>query len=296
MAISTRQLEYFLVTAELGTMTAAAAELFVSQSAISLSISQLEADLGIDLFVRSNPRQLHLSVAGQELLADARRLLSDFRELEDNAQAQGSVERGRLFIGWYQTLGPRLLPGVIEAFEKRYPDVTVHITEGGTTELCAALHQGSIELAVLYDLDIDQSLDTISLMEARPYVLVSPDHELAQLDTISMADLAPHDMILYAPPGEYYLSLLKSHGVNPRVKYRFNNYETVRSFTARGLGYSVLHQRQPVNASYEGRELTLREFSDDVPNLGIFLATRHRARLTRRAQAFIEQTKAEFRD
>ncbi|MFD9950581.1 LysR family transcriptional regulator [Nonomuraea sp. NPDC059023] len=294
MTVTMRQLQYFVVCAELGTMSAAAQELHVSQSAISLGVAQLEARLEVDLLVRNHARRLQLTPAGRELLVEARQLLSDMNEMIDRTRAQSRTASGRLTVGCYQTLGPMLLPPVVEGFEAARPDVELHVREGGAADLCEALTSGELETAMLYDLDVIDGVTSFPLTTVRPYVLLSPNHPLAAHETLSVAQLQHEDMILYNPPGDYYLGLLKEHNAAPRVRYRFDNYETVRSFAARGLGYTLLHQRQSIEASYEGRPLTVRELREDLPTLQVVLCVRQNARLTARTRAFIEFTRAMF--
>lgn len=296
MDFTLRKLSYFVAAAETGTMTDAAKRLFVSQSAISVAIAELEQHLGAQLLLRQNPRRLALTRAGRTLLVDARRLIADAEELRANASAEGTSVSGRLAVGCYLTLSPFVLPRVIEGFEGAYPDVSLEIAEGWTDDLAAALSNGDLEMAILYDLDLPDGLETIELATVAPYVLVAPEHPLARRKKVSMKALANQDLILFAPPGSYYLSLLRANGVVPRVRYRSGNFETVRSLTARGMGFALLHQRPGVEGSYEGRPLRILEFSDAVPRLRMVVATLTGHRLTRRAETFVQYCRSVFRD
>ncbi|WP_033288862.1 LysR family transcriptional regulator [Amycolatopsis jejuensis] len=294
MDLTLKQLEYFIATVEAGTMTAAAKKCFVSQSAISLAVSELERGLGVQLIIRQNPRRLALTQAGRRLLADARQVLSGIEEMQWAARTEGETIAGTLKLGCYRTLGPFVLPPLIEGFEVQHPDVKVDLLEDGTDELCERLASGDVEVAILYDLDIPMPLETVELTTFAPYVLVSPDHPLAAAETVSAADLANEDLILFTPPSRYYLSLLRQSGVEPRIRYECANFETVRSITARGIGYALFHQRPAISASYEGRPLCIREFREEMPTLRMIIAHGVGQRLTRRAETFVEYCRTKW--
>jgi DNA-binding transcriptional LysR family regulator len=116
VAVSLRQLEYFVAAAEAGQMSAAAARFPVSQSAVSVAIAQLERTLGVQLFHRRKARGLSLTPAGTELFTDARRLLEHAVELEASAQTIGQEISGLLKIGCFPTLTPFYMPRVLDAF------------------------------------------------------------------------------------------------------------------------------------------------------------------------------------
>lgn len=292
MDLTLKQLEYFIATAETGTMTAAAKKMYVSQSAISLAIGELERLLGVQLVIRQNPRRLALTQAGRRFLLDARRTVSGIEEMQWAARTHGESIAGTLKVGCYRTLGPFVLPQLIEGFEVQHPDVKVDILEDGTDELCDLLASGDIEVAILYDLDIPMALDLVKLMTFAPYVLVSPEHRLARSDSVAVSALTEEDLILFSPPAKYYLTILRQAGLEPRIRYECANFETVRSITARGIGYAIFHQRPAISASYEGRPLCIREFEEDMPTLDMVVAHGVGQKLTRRASAFVEYCSA----
>ena len=152
--ISLRQLDYFVVAAETGTMTGAAQRLYVSQSAVSLGVAELERQLGVQLLLRFKAKGLTLTEAGRMLLPEARALLARTEELQAGMREVGQTAAGRLVIGCFTTIGPFLLPRLLEEFQTAYPDVPLDFMEGSLTELQQLLLEGRCELAVLYGVDI----------------------------------------------------------------------------------------------------------------------------------------------
>ncbi|HXO55896.1 MAG TPA: LysR family transcriptional regulator, partial [Mycobacterium sp.] len=137
LRVSLRQLEYFVAVAEQGTMAAAGEHCRISQSAISLAVSQLERVLGVQLFLRQRSKGLTLTNAGRLVLTDARRLLQQTDELQDRARSLGQELSGRLVTGCYATLTPYLLPIIFQAFRKAEPGIEIEFVEGSVAELQA---------------------------------------------------------------------------------------------------------------------------------------------------------------
>ncbi|MFJ8443128.1 LysR substrate-binding domain-containing protein [Kitasatospora griseola] len=286
--MSLRQLDYFVTAAEVGTMTAAAQLLYVSQSAVSAGIGELEHQLGVQLFVRAKAKGLTLTPAGRLFLPEARALLARSEELRLGMREAGRGLAGRLTIGCFSTLAPFLLPCVLEEFRTDCPDVTLDFVEGSLDELQDLLREGTCESALLYGVDIQAGIDFDALYSVVPHVLLPQGHALAGAEAVRLADLAEHDMIMLdVPPSlRYFTEVLAAAGVSPRIRYSTESFETVRSLVARGAGYSLLIQRPALAVSYEGRDLQVRRIADDVAPLPVGLARLSGTRPTRRAAAF----------
>ncbi|MGW8765903.1 LysR family transcriptional regulator [Streptomyces sp. NPDC055815] len=290
MTLSLRQLTYFVAAAEAGTIAGAAAREHISQSTVSLAISELERTLGVQLFLRRQAKGLTITQAGQAVLADARPLLAHADELVSSARSLGGQLSGSLTIGCYTTLAPFLMPGVLEGFAEEHPTVELSFTEGSQVELQENLLNGSCELALLYDLDLQPGVHVEKLYSTRPHVLLPRAHPLAQRGSVSLHDLADDSMILldYPPSRHYFTQLLESLDIRPVIRHTTSSFETVRSLVARGLGYSLLIQRPASGVSYEGIPLVACTIREPVPDMPVLLAWPAHAKPTRRATAFAD--------
>ena len=293
--LTLRQLEYFVASAELGSMTAAAERVHLSQSAISTALADLERTLGVQLLIR-HARGLSLTPAGERVLTDARRLMGAVEDLHGSARDLGEALTGSLRIGCYSTLAPILLPRVIADFSAAHPDVDLNVVEGSHRFLQDQLRRGSCEVALMYDYHfrdghLPGDLVSRTLRQAPPHLVLPADHRLAGRRRIRLAEVVDEPLILFdlQPGGEYFLEIFANLGLSPRLRLRTSSFETVRSLVARGLGYSVLTQRTAVTTSYEGREFVTRPLSDSVPSLNVVAAQLGAARPTRRATAFVKQ-------
>src|ERR1700728_396174 len=123
--LSLRQLAHFVAVAEEGTISAAAERLFMSQSALSASITELERALSADLLVRRRAQGVSLTPMGKLVLDRARDLLADGAELAYLVRGDGTALVGPLVIGCFVTLAPTVLPKLLAEFEALHPHVTM---------------------------------------------------------------------------------------------------------------------------------------------------------------------------
>lgn len=294
-SLSLRQLEYMVAVAEAGSVTRAATQLHVSQSAVSMAIADLEHTLGVQLLVRQ-PRGVIPTTVGQRVLADARRLLSGVGDLQNAAREEHESMSGRLAVGCYSTLAPIVLPPVIAAFAERHPDVDLRFIEGSHDALQEQLRRGVLDLALMYHYGPDLFAPSNDLVRTRvlhspPYVLLPTGHRLAHRDDVALRDLQDEPLILFdlPPGGEYFRSLFVAEGLSPTVRFRTTSFEMVRALVARGLGYSLLSQRTRIQLSYEGRAFLTRPLAGAHGGLDIDVVQLANARPTLRAEEFIKE-------
>lgn len=284
------QLRYFAAAAEHGSMTAAARELVVSQSAVSTAVAQLEKELGVQLLLRHHARGLALTTAGREFYAELRAFLAHSQELADSATNAGKALVGELAVGCFDTLAPFWLPRLVSRYAAEHPDVLVRAIEGEHSAMKRALRTGECEVALMYGYDLGEDLATTGVGTAPPYVLVSPDHRFAGRSEVGLRELADEPMVLLDLPhtGAYFRSLFEGLGIEPLVRHRTHGYETVRAMVAAGHGYAVLNQRPAHDETYAGGKVVALPIADDLPALDIVIARLKDARLTRKAEAFVQ--------
>ena len=128
-SITLRQLAYFAVVAEEGSLTAAAERIHLSPSALSTAVSELERLLDVQLFIR-HARGLSLTRDGERVLAESRALLGDADALQRNAGRLQHELTGSIVVGCYPTILSSLLPRVIAEFTTQHPRVSLEIKEG----------------------------------------------------------------------------------------------------------------------------------------------------------------------
>lgn len=283
------QLRYFAAAAEHSSMTSAARELVVSQSAVSTAIAQLEKELGVQLLLRHHARGLALTAAGREFYAELRGFLLHSQELANSATNSGQALVGDLSVGCFETLAPFRLPSLVAEFGQAHPNVRVTVVEGEHAELKRSLRAGECELALMYGYDLEGDLEPVKIGVAAPHVLVHSGHRLARRKRVRLADLADEPMVLLDLPhtADYFRSLFAGVGVEPQIRHRSRGFETVRAMVAAGHGYAVLNQRPASNETYGGGSVVCLELQDELAPLDIVVARVREHRLTRKAEAFM---------
>lgn len=288
--LNLRQLEAFVAAADAGTMTAAAEQLLLTQSAVSLAIAGLEDAVETQLLIRRRSRGLALTDAGRRFLPEARELLAHADDVLADVQSAGRDLQGRLVVGCFRTAAPFVLPGLLETFAEAHPEVTLDFIEAPLPALEHDLLEGRCEVALVYDLDVGPGVECEALYQTEPYILLSPQHPLAERDAIPIAALAEHDMVLLdVPPSvPYFMSVFEAADVTPRIRFRVSGYELLRALVARGLGYAMLISRPYGDVSYEGKPLVARPIAGETLPIDVALAWAAGVRRTRRARAFAE--------
>ena len=143
-----KQLRYFVALCEEGHFGRAAARSFVSQSAFSTAIQELETALGCQLVDRTR-RQVTITAIGQEVATQARLVIRDVESLVEIAGERREPLSGPLRLGVIPTIAPFLLPPLLPKLRRRFPDLKLYLVEGMTDELHERLLDGELDLLLL---------------------------------------------------------------------------------------------------------------------------------------------------
>jgi DNA-binding transcriptional LysR family regulator len=284
------QLRYFVVAAEAGSMTAAAEQLLIAQSAVSTAVSNLEHELGVQLFIRRKGKGLVATTAGEQLLLQARELLSHALDVAAEARGGEGGLSGPVRLGCFVTLAPFVLPRLLAATAERHPQLRIDVDEGEADELDRALRTGRIDFAITYNLGLGPGIARETIASLPAHALVAADHPLAGRGTVDLAELAHEPFILLDLPHsrDYFWSLVTATGVTPVVRHHSHNYEAVRSLVALGHGFSVLHQRPATDHTYSGARVAVLALSNEHPPLDLVLARMDGVRQAARATAVMD--------
>lgn len=181
-----RVLRYFLAVAQYQNITRATQELLVSQPTLSRQLAELEAELGVTLFIRGH-RQITLTEASEYLQARAKEIV----------QLADQVISGTLALGAGESVGMQRIMTVLSQMIHDYPDIKLRLVSGNAAEMEAALKRGTIDFAVLM---ADRALDNyhhLQLPETERWGLVlRKDDPLAQKEAIAPSDLLGLPLLL----------------------------------------------------------------------------------------------------
>lgn len=282
-----RQLEYLVAVAEAGSVAAAAERVKVSAPSISVAIGQLEAQLGLALFLRRPAQGMALTQAGRQVVDQARRVLAEADRLGTLPAQIGGTVRGPLTVGCLLTFAQILLPQVRRGFVDAHPEVEFAQLIGDQSEMIEGLRQARLDVALTYDLALPPDLDFLPLVALPACAILPADHPLAARKAVAVEDLAPLPMVLLDLPlsADYFLSAFAAAGLRPRIAERTRDIGVMRSLVANGFGYTIGNIRPHADAAPDGRPLAFVPLAGGLPpmRLGLALAERAEAVLTIRA-------------
>lgn len=288
MRFTLRQLAYFVAAGEVGGVTLASERINVSQPSISAAISQLEAEFGLQLFVRHHAQGLSLTPAGQRVMQAAKALLRQAEELHGVAQEVANSVSGPLHVGSFRTLSPMLIPDLCKTFMVKNPAVRLQVCEEDEAILLAKLRRAEIDLALTYAIHLTEDIAFEPLAELPTFVLLAADNPLAQKESIALSELVDMPFIQLDMPlsKEYFLSLFMMQGLSANIAAKSQYPETVRSFVASGFGYSLSTARPLNKSALTGRPLAYVRLEGDHPPMVLGIATLQGLRMTRAAESF----------
>jgi len=288
-----RQLKYFLAIAQEGQITRAAKLLNMEQPPLSRQLKQMEDELGVKLFDRSNMR-LKLTSAGELLREKAEALLLQFDETMRELREMEESVRGVLSIGAVVSC-ISLLPKPIQLFREKYPQVTYKISEGDHYYLGEQLEKRAVELVVArlpFEAQTKRHYEVLPL-PSDPFVTVIPGSWATYADarSISMKELASFPLLTLKTDyttrmHEQVVSECRRHGFEPDIICECSSVAIIMSLVAAGIGATVFPKS--VMSSFPSnvvRTLTIKDadFQSDVGIL--WLKDRY---LSKSARHFIE--------
>jgi len=241
--VELRQLRYFRAIARTGSFSAAAAEEFVVQSALSRQIRKLEEELGVRLFERTT-RMVRLTDEGARLLECADRVLADVDLVVAEADALRGVVRGKVAVGMMECPPATLdMAVLLSEFHADHPGVEVALRSGGSDRMLDHLRAGDLDFAILGlpPAPLDERLTARTLLVEDLVGLVEVDHRLRSR---ARASSLAEEVFVDFPPG-YGLREQTDHcfaeaGIDRKVGFEVVRVEEMIRFATLGLGIAVL--------------------------------------------------------
>ncbi|MCB0863117.1 MAG: LysR family transcriptional regulator [Solirubrobacterales bacterium] len=203
-----RQLRVFVVVAETLNFTRAAEKLSLGQQAVSKTISQLEAGLGVELFERTT-REVRLTRAGQSLFEDAPRLLEMADAAFARAAAVGIGVGGTIQLGHSPAVSEAEVTAAIEALRSTAdPDLLISVHQTRPGEIEDRLVSSELDLVLARSSPSSSRLDSSALTPTPAAILVAEGHRLAGMGKISATDLEGDRLLTFNPPGTPYTDMI----------------------------------------------------------------------------------------
>ena len=234
------QLEAFAAVVELGSFSAAAARLNLTQPAISFQIRQLERRLGARLLERVG-RRAQPTAAGRELLPHIGRIETTVASAVEAMAGHAHGVAGRVRIGTGATACIYLLPPVLSELRRRFPLLDIVVRTGNSLDMLRALEENALDVALVTLPAPGRMFDVEKLVDDEIVAVFPPG--LAPTEAVSPAALAELPVLLYEPGGNARRVIddwFRQAGVALKPVMELGSIEAIKQLVAAGLGCGLL--------------------------------------------------------
>jgi LysR family transcriptional regulator, low CO2-responsive transcriptional regulator len=245
--ISLNKLEIFATVARVGSFSAAAEQLLMTQPAVSQHIHDLEASLGTRLFERGR-RGVTLTPAGSTLSQYADAIFKLVAEAENAVTNVEQLAAGQLSVGATPGVSGYLLPEAIQEFHARFPKLNVLVQTDTTPHIVAGLQAGSLQLGLVegelngYDASSGK-LVVHELQVVDQLVVVGSRHPWWGRSEVSLTELTGQTLVTRQRTSQSRIwldGILQQHALYPRIGAEFDNMESIKRTVANGVSVAIL--------------------------------------------------------
>ena len=241
------ELRVFVTAAEELNFSRAATRLHLSQSAVSQNIQAIEKCYGVELFLRHG-RSVQLSDVGQSILPMAREVLNSIRLLEDSLiNVKGEVA-GELTLGCSTTSGKYIIPNLLAAFRREYPQVLTKVAINSRSAVVEHLLDQTLAIGVMSRRVEHRDLEYMPLLEDKIILIVPTDHPWAHYGRALPADLIDEPFISReetSGTSEVLFTALKQQGIMPdmmNIVMELGNAEAIEMAVEEGIGIAFVSE------------------------------------------------------
>jgi DNA-binding transcriptional LysR family regulator len=232
------QLEVLVAIVDSGSLTEAAEVVGLTQSAVSYSLSKLEAELGVILMERGR-QGVVLTEIGKDVLQHARNILTQVEIIRQKTNREQGLSTGKVRFGVVPNLAAHLLTGILRSFQHKYPDIEVVLFEGNPHELLEWLETGVIDVGTV--LIPDHYSYSVLFASAEIKVLLPQAHPLTKNETVPFELLANYPLIGPKSQLRMFNTLLKSQNLTLlRLRYEVSSHTTIYTMIREGMGISLM--------------------------------------------------------
>jgi len=236
-----RQLEILLAVHDMGTVTAAAAALHLTQPTVSMQLHKLAEAMGIPLY-EQHGRKLRFTDAGLAAVASARRVMEEFEHLDMTLADLRGLKAGTLRLS-VVTTAKYFVPHLLGPFCTLYPGVDVSFHVGNRGQVIERLEQGLDDFYVFSHVPVGPPLEASAFLDNPLVAIAAENHPLARRQPLTLADIAREPFLMRESGSgtrhaiEQYLG---QQGQALNVKMTVESNEAIRHSVMAGLGISIL--------------------------------------------------------
>lgn len=237
------QLKYIVAVAKAGSISEASQRLFVTQSAISQSITNLEKELGIKIFTRSRNGAVPTDI-GNTIIQKAFETLDKMEEIRMEASADNKLIAGRLRLG---TISSPLmhLTKTLASFKKDYPNITINVSEMSSQSIIDNIADDKLDIG-LVGLSMEgeefhhEDIDIKIVLRGKMVVAVSKNSKLAFAKKITLEEIRQHALVIYEDERMWeFITELASINTDENILFSTNNTDAIRNAVMENLAITI---------------------------------------------------------
>ena len=225
-----------------GSLTKAAEKLFLTQSALSHQLKDLEERLDTKLFIRSK-KKLYLTEIGKEILSTGNKVLEDVRKLENKISARQKNINGTIRISTEGLTSYHWVPSILKKFIDRGHDVKFEVVLEATHNPLEYLRQGKLDTALTYQKTNNPNFKFTPLFDDEFVVVVSKNHRLAKKKHLKYEDFINENVFIYDSPNEnndILQQIFSSNDIAPKYLSKVGLTEAILELVCANLGISIM--------------------------------------------------------
>jgi DNA-binding transcriptional LysR family regulator len=287
--VSLAKYEVFNTVVELGNLTKAAESLNLTQSAVSYSIANLEAELGFTLLIRSRSG-ITLTNNGQRILKYIRTILHWDEKMKQEAASINGLEIGSVRIGAFTSICIQWLPGWMRHFKQEHPHIEIKIYQGGYQDIEEWITNGVIDFGFT-TLPTLESFETIPLKKDRLCCILPHNHPLSNQDKIRIEQLENEAFVTLKSGHNHDIKrVLKETGVTLKNRFEMADDQAIIAMVENELGVSIIPELVLQGMPHKVRVLSL----EPEQHRFISIAATSLKEISPAAKKFIEYLKTMF--
>lgn len=283
------QFRVFYYVAKHLNYTKAAADLYISQPAVTAQMKAFEDYCGLKLF-KKRGRQNWLTEEGALLYGFAKSVFAIEKKVEDSIEDMRELKRGILKIGTTKAYARYFMPLMLSSFHSKYPNIRIELNEGSSLEMTRSLLEFKNEVAIIAKAEEIDGIVFIPFSQEEMVVIGEPDHPLSRKEAVTFKELQ-HEPFIMKDRGSgtrrLVNKLFEENGCIPDILMEVSNAEFIKQLVQRGEGISYLI-REAVSREVEEGKLSEIPMRGEKVYLDVSIAYLEDQHLSPSAKAFLE--------
>lgn len=289
------QLSLLIEVAKYNSISLAAEHAFITQPAVSSSISKLEDEIGTVLFKRTTQGAYPTEI-GEMVIEKARLILDTVEEIKQLANSSSLT--GSLSVGIIPSMGDKIIPNVLYHLKNKHPKVNINLTVGESISILQNIQSGKNDLGIVLLTKEIQGKDICreELFSDEFLIYAGKDSPLSAKESVSLKEALEYPFVAYndefAKNNGGITSILKQYG-EPNVVFRFCNFELIKRVISQGIAISFFPKFMSTNDIYlQSGEIIPIPISDVSLGITVGLIRSNRYAVSQVEKEFIEALKS----